>query len=229
MFAINCCAINMVVGQADGQMRFWRNTRVATLGTNATTTIGTNVIGYEWDEDPDNGFRPPGTFRVSQTAGSGERLQDHGSTYAQGQATHAMTTYRAASGALVFSAGTIQWAWALDGAHDRGSAAPDVAAQQATVNLLADMGVQPDTLRHGSHGGDRVHRHHRPDGRDHLARGGRDAAGRLARHHHRHRHGCRGRPGRAASRSRPTTAPRGGARPAAPPGPTRSPRRRPAR
>ena len=59
MFTVNCCAINMVVGQADGQMRFWRNTRVASLGTNATTTIGTNVIGYEWDEDPDNGFRPP--------------------------------------------------------------------------------------------------------------------------------------------------------------------------
>ncbi|MCY4727666.1 DUF4082 domain-containing protein [Nocardioides sp. STR2] len=149
MFAINCCAINMVVGQADGQMRFWRNTRVATLGTNATTTIGTNVIGYEWDEDPDNGFRPPGTFRVSQTAGSGDRLQDYGSSYAQGQATHAMTTYRAASGALVFSAGTIQWAWALDGNHDRGSAAPDTAAQQATVNLFADMTVQPDTLRSG--------------------------------------------------------------------------------
>ncbi|HEX5917856.1 MAG TPA: DUF4082 domain-containing protein [Nocardioides sp.] len=149
MFAINCCAINMVVGQADGQMRFWRNTRVAALGANATTTIGTNVIGYEWDEDPDNGFRPPGTFRVSQTAGSGERLQDHGSAYAQGQATHAMTTYRAPSGALVFGAGTIQWAWALDGTHDRGSAAPDPAAQQATVNLLADMGVQPDTLSTG--------------------------------------------------------------------------------
>ena len=149
MFAINCCAINMVVGQADGQMRFWRNTRVANLATNATTTIGTNVIGYEWDEDPDNGFRPPGTFRVSQTTGSGERLQDYGSSYGQGQATHAMTTYRAPSGALVFSAGTIQWAWALDGNHDRGSAAPDVAAQQATVNLFADMGVQPDTLGAG--------------------------------------------------------------------------------
>ncbi|WP_299924335.1 DUF4082 domain-containing protein [uncultured Nocardioides sp.] len=148
-FAMNCCAIDMVVGQADGQMRFWRNTRVATLAAGATTTIGDNVIGYEWDEDPDNGFRPPGTFRVSQTTGSGDRLQDQGSSYGQGQATHAMTTYRAASGALVFSAGTIQWAWALDGNHDRGSAAPDTAAQQATVNLFADMGVQPDTLRPG--------------------------------------------------------------------------------
>jgi hypothetical protein len=148
-FAINCCAIDMVVGQADGQMRFWRNTRVASLAAGATTTIGDNVVGYEWDEDPDNGHRPAGLFRVSQTTGSGDRLLDHGSSYGQGQATHAMTTYRAPSGALVFSAGTIQWAWALDGEHDRGSAPPDTAAQQATVNLFADMGVQPDTLTAG--------------------------------------------------------------------------------
>ncbi len=149
IFTINCCAINMVVGQADGRMRFWRNTRVATLGTNATTTIGSNVIGYEWDEDLDNGSRPPGPFRVSQTAGTGDRITDYGTNYAQGAATHSMTLYKHASGALVFGAGTIQWAWALDSEHDRGSAAADTAAQQATVNLFADMGVQPTTLRPG--------------------------------------------------------------------------------
>ncbi|PKH44211.1 Ig-like domain-containing protein [Nocardioides alpinus] len=149
IFTINCCAINMVVGQADGQMRFWRNTRVASLAAGATTTIGTNVVGYEWDEDLDNGHRPPGSFRVSQTAGSGDRITDHGSSYAQGPATHSMTMYKAPGGALVFGAGTIQWAWGLDGNHDRGSAAPDTAAQQATVNLLADMGAQPDTIRPG--------------------------------------------------------------------------------
>ena len=57
----NCCAINMVVGSADGKMRFWRNTRGRQPGRNATTTtVGTNTIGYEWDEDLDNGFRPAG-------------------------------------------------------------------------------------------------------------------------------------------------------------------------
>jgi methionine-rich copper-binding protein CopC len=149
MFKVNCCAINMTVGQADGQMRFWRNTRVASLAAGASTQIGTNVIGYEWDEDPDNASRPPGLFRVSQTTGTGEVLQDQGSTYAQGQATHAMTTYRAPSGALVFGAGTIQWAWALDSNHDRGNAPADTAAQQAMINLFADMGVQPLTLMPG--------------------------------------------------------------------------------
>ena len=51
--------------------------------------------------------------------------------------------------ALVFGAGTVQWSWGLDANHDRGSAAPDVRMQQATVNLFADMGVQPGTLQPG--------------------------------------------------------------------------------
>ncbi len=149
IFTANCCAINMVVGSADGKMRFWRNTRVANLATNATTTVGSSIIGYEWDEDADNGSRPPGLIRLSETTGSAQVLRDYGSSYAQGTATHAMTMYRAASGALVFGAGSVQWAWALDSNHDRGSGAADSAAQQATVNLLADMRVQPTTLQPG--------------------------------------------------------------------------------
>ncbi len=47
----------------------------------------------------------------------------------------------------MFGAGTVQWPWGLDGNHDRGSAAPDVRMQQATVNLFADMDVQPVTLQ----------------------------------------------------------------------------------
>ncbi len=149
IFEVNCCAIDMRVAAADGKMRFWRNTRVANLAPGASTTIGTDVIGYEWDKDADNGHRPPGLVRLSETTGSGDVLQDYGSSYGSGSATHAMTLYKHDSGALVFGAGTIQWPWALDGNHDRGSAAPDTAAQQATVNLFADMGVQPDALQSG--------------------------------------------------------------------------------
>ena len=68
-------------------------------------------------------------------------LQDFGSTYGSGTATHSLTLYRHASGALVFGAGTIQWSWGLDANHDRDASTPNVAMQQATVNLLADMGV----------------------------------------------------------------------------------------
>ena len=58
-----------------------------------------------------------------------------------------MTLYRAPSGARVFGSGTVQWPWGLDANHDRGSAAADVRMQQATLNLLADMGAQPGTLQ----------------------------------------------------------------------------------
>ena len=56
----------------------------------------------------------------------------------------------APSGALVFGAGTVQWAWGLDDANDAsGPQAPDRNMQQATVNLFADMGAQPATLMSG--------------------------------------------------------------------------------
>jgi hypothetical protein len=73
-------------------------------------------------------------------------LLDQGSNYGSGNATHHITLYRAPSGALVFGAGTVQWSWGLDSNHDRGAAAADPAMRQATVNLFADMGVQPATL-----------------------------------------------------------------------------------
>ncbi|HET9643603.1 MAG TPA: Ig-like domain-containing protein, partial [Burkholderiaceae bacterium] len=59
--------------------------------------------------------------------------------------------YKHSSGALVFGAGTVQWAWGLDINHDRGTSPDqeDPRMQQATVNLLADMGVQPGTLQSG--------------------------------------------------------------------------------
>ena len=74
-------------------------------------------------------------------------LQDYGGTYGTGTATHSLTLYRASSGALVFGAGTVQWSWGLDASHDRGNNAPSADMQQATVNLLADMGAQPATLQ----------------------------------------------------------------------------------
>ena len=73
----------------------------------------------EWDEDLDNGFRPAGVVRMSSTTVSGvQYLQDYGTNYASGTATHHLTLYKHPSGALVFGAGTIQWSWGLDDQHD---------------------------------------------------------------------------------------------------------------
>src|SRR5256885_16749596 len=43
----------------------------------------------------------------------------------------------------------VQGAGGLDRNHDGGNAAPTTAMQQATVNLLADMGAQPGSLQSG--------------------------------------------------------------------------------
>ncbi|HEV8527746.1 MAG TPA: DUF4082 domain-containing protein [Actinomycetes bacterium] len=151
LFAVNCCTYQMQAGAADSALRLWRSTRVASLTGNQTTTLGDSLIGYEWDESPDNGFRPPGLIHLSSTTINADQvLTDFGTNYGPRTATHHLSLYRAPSGALVFGAGTVQWAWGLDDQHDRGTVATsDVAVKQATVNLLADMGVQPGTLQAG--------------------------------------------------------------------------------
>ena len=147
IFKVNTGTVSLKVPAADGKLRLWRNTTVATQSAGSTATLGSSTVGYEWDEDADNGARPPGLITMSSTTASNvDVLTDYGSTYATGTATHKLTLYRAASGALVFGAGTVQWSWGLDSKHDRGSGAP---MKQATVNLFADMGAQPATLQSG--------------------------------------------------------------------------------
>jgi hypothetical protein len=155
IFMVNDPAEDAIgVPEATGKFRFWRNTTVATQAPGQTATVGPVTVGYEWDEDLNNGSRPSGLIRLStNTVNVSSYLQDLGSTYAPGTATHSLTLYRHSSGALVFSAATIRWSWGLDNNHDQGGAStippPDARMRQATVNLLADMGVQPATLQSG--------------------------------------------------------------------------------
>ncbi len=139
------------------KLRLWHNTAVASLEPGQTLTLapGTGTLGYEWDEDVDNGFRPAGEFDLSSTTVKGvQAFTDYGSTLSgSSTATHNLTLYRAPSGALVFGAGTVQWSWGLDnadawglGTTDPSHNPPDPNMEQATVNLLAEMGTQPGTL-----------------------------------------------------------------------------------
>ena len=150
IFTVNCCTDAMQVPAADGKLRFWRNTTVATQTAGQVATLGPQTLGYEWDEELDNGARPPGLIRLSTaTWNEPSVIQDYGSTYASGTATHHLTLYKHPSGALVFGAGSVQWSWGLDETHDRGTDPADARMQQATVNLLADFGAQPATLQGG--------------------------------------------------------------------------------
>ena len=147
IFMVNAGTRAIRVPADAGKLRFWRNTSVANLAAGTEATLSDGTLGYEWDSDLDNGSRPPGLVDLSSTTESGLNvLQDNGSTYGDGSATHSLTLYRAPSGALVFGAGTVQWSWGLDANHDRDTSTADPRMQQATVNLFADMHAQPGSL-----------------------------------------------------------------------------------
>ncbi|MGZ3862135.1 MAG: DUF4082 domain-containing protein [Bacteroidia bacterium] len=116
-------------------LRFWRNTSVASMTSGQTISLSDGTLGYEWDWNQYKGDFPAGRIRLSSTI-----LNAH---------EHNLSLYKHTSGALVFGAGTVQWSWGLDGNHDRGGSIEDANIQQATVNLFADMGVQPSTLQAG--------------------------------------------------------------------------------
>ncbi|MBY5370092.1 N,N-dimethylformamidase beta subunit family domain-containing protein, partial [Rhizobium leguminosarum] len=140
----------ITVGYDDANLRFWRNTSVANLQPGQTATLTKNYLGYEWDEAPDNGFDPAGLVKLSSTTlPVSTYLLDYGNTTGDATATHNLTLYRAPSGALVFGAGTVYWTWGLSNNHDNEATATDPRVQQAMVNLLADMGIQPGTLQSG--------------------------------------------------------------------------------
>ena len=118
-------------------LRFWRNTSVASMGIEDVKVFPYGTLGYEWDFEQTTyeSNYPPGRIRMSNTTLNGK--------------VHKLAMYKHSSGALVFGAGTVQWSWGLDSWHDRGEEDPDVDMQQATINLLADMDAQPATLMAG--------------------------------------------------------------------------------
>src|SRR4029077_13073433 len=125
----------IVVPDTYKRLRFWRNTSVANLATGATATLTTGTLGYEWDWEQFQGSYPPGRITMSNTSFDGH--------------VHKLSLYKSSFGGLVFGAGTVQWSWGHDATHDRGSDPANPAMQQATVNLFADMGVQPASIQSG--------------------------------------------------------------------------------
>ncbi len=140
--------------------RIWRN---AGLNPGASTTVDEDLpqagkyVGWEWDAVPTQqqylSRQPQGVTRLSAStinAPGGQPsswLVDEGRSRdtlpPPGQpATVNAVKYRAASGALVFAAGTIQWYRGLVPSND---SSPSSRIQQATYNVFADMGVQPLT------------------------------------------------------------------------------------
>ena len=176
MFEVDTGTSDITVPGTYAKLRLWANTGVASLTPSQSLTLGKGdgTLGYEWDVDADNGFRPAGEFDMSSTTASGLQsfldygtntnqsleaagipADDAGENYGDSE-THHLTLYRASSGALVFGAGTVQWSWGLDdnnawleGVTEPSNNPPDQNMEQFTVNLLAMMGDQPGSLQSG--------------------------------------------------------------------------------
>ncbi len=152
LYMSNNTDLPITVSAQEGQSRLWRGTSLASLAAGTSVALAPHTVGYESDEDVDNGSRPAGLMTLSTTTGPTQQYVQNpaGTKVAPGTTTHNLTLYRAASGALVFGAGTISWGWGLDQTHDGDNSNPaDSRMQQATLNMLADMGAQPTTLMSG--------------------------------------------------------------------------------
>lgn len=111
----------------------------------------TGVLGFEADHKRPT--QPEGSYTVlaAYTRSAPGGLSDaNGQNYdIAGNIQWGIVAQRYSSGALTIGFGTCQWSWALDGMHDRGSAATSLPAQIFTVNLLNDLGASPNTLMSG--------------------------------------------------------------------------------
>ncbi len=105
------------------------------------------LVGYEWDGLLNNGLAPAGLVVLSKSP-----VQSQGSLPPLPAGTNTTISnsvrYTAASGAKVFSTGSIQWVWGLD---SDGVTNPrvDFRAKQIAVNVFADMGAKPQTPESG--------------------------------------------------------------------------------
>ncbi|MFI6562237.1 DUF4082 domain-containing protein [Streptomyces sp. NPDC050534] len=154
MFTVNGYRSDAItVPGSYGKNRIWRNTSIANLTSGQTATFPTGTLGYEWDSDLDNSTRPAGAIDVSSTTvdiNDAKLRMDWGNVYGNGTATHNLVEFRDQdSGALVFGSGTVQWSWGLTNVPTYNPndtvVTEDSRMQQATLNVFADMGVQPAT------------------------------------------------------------------------------------
>ena len=86
MFTVDSYRLDTITIPYDySNLRFWRNTDVADLQPGETHSLVQNLLGYEWDSDVDNGFRPAGLINMSlSTVSVDTYLRDYGTTVGSG-------------------------------------------------------------------------------------------------------------------------------------------------
>lgn len=131
-----------------GGLKVWGGSSLV----DAPITIS-RIIGFEADHlfptQPETSAKILAAYTRSAPGGLSDA---NGENYnVPGNIEWGIISQRYAGGGLTVGFGTCQWAWALDGSHDRGIGSSGVSldAQKFTVNLLRDLGADPGTLMSG--------------------------------------------------------------------------------
>ena len=183
-YMVNDDDLAVTVSSEEGKLRLWRNTSLTSIPAGEKRALAPHTIGYESNEDLDNGHRPAGLVRLSTTDRPDAAVPP-------GLRQHVLAGHHDAppddvQGAERCAACSAPARSSGPGASTRCTTAstppsrPTPRMQQAQVNLLADMGAQPTHAAGRPGGGDRVDRHDRADRDDHVA-GGRRASSPTAR------------------------------------------------
>ena len=86
IWTVNSGTSAITVPASMARLRFWQNTRIASLASGAVA-LSPESLGYEWDEDLDNGARPTGLVHLSSTTVTGvDKILDYGATTGPGTA-----------------------------------------------------------------------------------------------------------------------------------------------
>ena len=167
IFVVNGADLRALVVPKDGgyaDSPLWRNcAAVQALTAGQTWASPSQIIGFEWDTYGPAGFSGTGTafagappagavYASSTTATPAAVLTDAGDQYTSLTVEHRLVIHPSSgAGGITFGTGTVNWPLGLDNAntYQQGSDNTSVTIRQATVNILADMGAQPETLMSG--------------------------------------------------------------------------------
>lgn len=134
----------LVVTAAEGKDRLFRYTGLDQQAAGTSTSIGSNLVGWEWDARVANGDEPADVTTLTSSPVTGNLSQGNGHDETPGSTTVSAVKYVAPSGALVFTTGTNHWNRGL-ALNAFGVGEPDVRIRQITTNALEDMGALPQT------------------------------------------------------------------------------------
>ena len=119
----------------------WRDcTAVQALTTGQSYSLGAGSLGMEWDAPATSSAIVTHAASDTTIAVTGAVSDANGEDYSSsGSIQHKLQFGKYLGGGKFFNASTTQWAWGLDDFHLRGTAIANQVAQQATLNIIADL------------------------------------------------------------------------------------------